>query len=330
LRSKLPTLVLALCGIAVGQPAQTEPPQPAPKQIHILLGGDVMLSRNVGIRARAQKDPAAPFREIAPLFAAADIAFVNLEAPFSDRGPFMLKGMIFKDEPEMIAGLDLAGIDIVSTANNHSRDRGGYGIQYTLDLLAQHGIFAVGTAYSPDDVHYGAVLVRDGVRFGFLAYTYDANNGNYKDTDDRVSVMNIEQLKQDIAAMKQRADVVLVSMHAGIEYQLKPNKQQIAFAHAAIDAGAQVVIGHHPHVRQPSEEYGGGVIFYSLGNLIFDQSQRVETQIGSLAEVVFEGTKLVSSRLMTVDIAKTVPKLRPAETPKANVAEPRPTSPNEP
>lgn len=271
-----------------------------------------MLSRNVAIRARAQKDPAWPFRDIAPVFAEADIAFLNLESPFSDKGPVMQRGMVFKTEPEMVAGLELAGIDVVSTANNHARDRGSYGLEYTLDLLASRGIAVAGTGKTAEDAHAGTVLERQGIRFGFLAYTYDANNGNYKDTDPRIALLDIEAMRADVASMKLRADVILVSMHAGTEYALKQGAQQVQFARAAIDAGAQAVIGHHPHVRQPWEWYGSGAIFYSLGNLVFDQFQRTETQIGSLAELIFEGPDLVQARTREVRLVLTVPRLAAA------------------
>ncbi len=280
----------------------------------LVLGGDVMLSRNVAARARAKKDPAWPFRDIAPVFAEADIAFLNLESPFSDKGAIMQRGMIFKTEPDMIAGLELAGIDVVSTANNHARDRGSYGVEFTLDHLTAHGIAAVGTGKTAEEAHAGTVLERNGIKFGFLAYTYDANNGNYKDVDPRIAVLDIETMRADVTAMKARADVILVSMHAGVEYATNSNRQQSDFARAAVDAGARVVIGHHPHVRQPWEWYGGGAIFYSLGNLIFDQFQRTETQIGSLAELVFEGTQIVQARTRTVNIVLTVPRLADSET----------------
>jgi poly-gamma-glutamate synthesis protein (capsule biosynthesis protein) len=295
-----------LAAIPVHAPMRGEDPAPRNR---LLLGGDVMLSRNVAKRARAAKDPAAPFRELAHVLAAADIAFVNLEAPFSDRGPRMERGMIFKTEPEMIEGLTLAGIDVVSTANNHARDCGSYGLEFTLDWLARHGIAAVGTGKTAEEAHAGAVLERKGVRFGFLAYTYDANNGNHPDTDDRIAVMDLEQMRADVAAMRRRANLVIVSMHAGDEYRPQPNQRQREFARAAIDAGAHLVVGHHPHVRQPMEWYGGGVIFYSLGNLVFDQFQMTETQVGSLAEVTFEGWRLIGADLRTVNLVGAIPRL---------------------
>ncbi len=265
-------------------------PRPLPLT-RILLGGDVMLSRHVAELAHARSDPAWPLHGVAPLLSAADIAFVNLEAPFSDH-PRNLGGMVFQAEPDMIAGLVEAGVDVVSTANNHARDCGSYGMQFTLDWLDQHGIAAVGTGESAEAAHRGAVLERNGVRFGFLAYTFDQSNGNYTDRDERVATMDVRRMAADVARLRERADVVLVSMHAGWEYQKRPNPQQRQFARAAIDAGATVVAGHHPHVIQPLEGYAGGLIFYSLGNLVFDQFQRKDTQCGWIAEVRFTGPRL--------------------------------------
>ncbi len=275
-----------------------------------------MLSRHVGQVARDQRDPAYPLRDLAPVLASADLAFVNLESPFSDRGPFVEAGMVFKAEPEMIGALEIAGIDIVSTANNHARDCGGYGVEYTLDWLSRHGIAVVGTAATAEAAHAGKVLTRNGIRFGFLAYTFDQSNGNHSDVDDRVAIMDTAAMRADVANLKQRADVVIVSMHAGLEYSPVPNAQQKAFARAAIDAGARIVAGHHPHVIQPWEQYRSGVIFYSLGNLVFDQFQRVETQHGQLAEVVFTGTSLARAGVIPVDIVDTAPRL-PGASPRA-------------
>jgi poly-gamma-glutamate capsule biosynthesis protein CapA/YwtB (metallophosphatase superfamily) len=282
---------------------------PRSRETHIIFGGDVMLSRSVGRFARQHGDPALPLRDIAPLFAAADIAFVNLEAPFSDRGKLVESGMIFKAEPEMIGGLELAGIDIVSTANNHARDCDRYGVEFTLDWLARHGIAAVGSAKSAEDAHAGTILERNGTRFGFLAYTFDQSNGNHRDVDDRIAGLDVARMREDVASLRTRADAVIISMHAGIEYTPRPCKQQEEFAHAAIEAGARIVVGHHPHVVQPWERVGDGVIFYSLGNLVFDQFQREETQHGALALVKFSGATLEDARLEHVDILRTGPRL---------------------
>jgi gamma-polyglutamate biosynthesis protein CapA len=268
-----------------------------------------MLSRHVGAIAREKSDPSWPMRNVAGLFSSADLAFVNLEAPFSDRGHFTGNGMVFKAAPEMVEALVSAGIDVVSTANNHVRDCGAYGIGFTLDLLARNGIAAVGTGVTEEAAHQGAVLERNGMRFGFLAYTFDQSNGNYHDTDDRVAMMDVERMSQDVRSMLQRADVVIVSMHAGLEYWTTPSPVQRKFAHAAIDAGASVVVGHHPHVIQPVENWGNGVIFYSLGNLVFDQFQRKETQRGLIADVRFVGKRLAGYGAIPVNIVGVSPQV---------------------
>jgi poly-gamma-glutamate capsule biosynthesis protein CapA/YwtB (metallophosphatase superfamily) len=304
-------LLPLLAAIPFRRPSPPEiVPRPwPPKKTRILLGGDVMLSRHVARLARALHDPSSPLRDLAPVLRSADIAFVNLEGPFSDRGRIMEHGMIFKAEPEMIAALEAAGVAIVSTANNHARDCDRYGVEFTLSWLRQHGIMAVGSAETAEAAHAGTMIERHGLRFGFLAYTFDQANGNHKDVDDRIASMDVPAMRSDVARMLDRADVAIVSMHAGAEYRPHPNSQQIEFAHAAIDAGARVVVGHHPHVTQPWERRGGGAIFYSLGNLVFDQFQRSETQHGALAEVVFSGKTLESAALLPVDIVRTVPRL---------------------
>jgi poly-gamma-glutamate capsule biosynthesis protein CapA/YwtB (metallophosphatase superfamily) len=304
----LPVGTLAL-GFRRGPTRQAPVPLPSTR---LVFGGDVMLGRHVGRLARNQRDPEFPFRALAPLLVAADLAFVNLESPFSDRGPILDAQMVFKAEPEMIDALRLAGVDVVSTANNHARDCGSYGLEFTLDRLAKSGIAAVGSGRSEDEVRQGVVLERNGVRFGFLAYTYDQANGNYPVADPRVAMLDIERMREDVGRLRQRTHVVVVSMHAGQEYSPQPNTQQMEFARAAIDAGARLVVGHHPHVVQPAEHYRGGVIFYSLGNLVFDQFQRKETQQGMLAEVTFRGKHLESVLLRPVRIVRTAPRLMAA------------------
>jgi poly-gamma-glutamate capsule biosynthesis protein CapA/YwtB (metallophosphatase superfamily) len=307
-RDMLPILGLPLLGV-VPFSRTAEQPAPEPVRTRLVLGGDVMLSRHVGRVARGLHDPAFPLRDLAPLLQSADIAFVNLESPFSDRGAVVEHGMIFKAEPEMIAALELAGVDVVSSANNHARDQGSHGVEFTLDWLERHQIAVAGTGSSAQAAHAGVVLERNGVRFGFLAYTYDQSNGNHTDTDERVAVMDVARMREDVAKLAARADAIIVSMHAGTEYSPRANAQQVAFAHVAVDAGACVVVGHHPHVTQPWERYGQGVIFYSLGNLVFDQFQRVETQRGALADLRFEGPRLVQASLLPVDIVGTAPRL---------------------
>ncbi len=307
-RSALCAAFLLCCAsCAYSPPPRVSAPEPPFNRL--LFAGDVMFSRGVRRQILAAHDPALPFRKIAPLMAAADITFVNLESPFSDRGPYYDGGLIFHAAPEMIAGLKLAGVSIASTANNHSRDCGPHGVEFTVTWLRSHGISPLGSSESEAATHQGVVLARNGIRFGFLGYTFDQQNGNWHDLDTRIAMTDLSALCRDVASLRRRAEVVIVSMHNGIEYMPKPNKAQIAFAHAAIEAGATLVIGHHPHVIQPEEHYRDGLIFYSLGNLVFDQYQREATQHGEIVEVSFLGKAILATHVMPVKITRTGPEL---------------------
>lgn len=289
-------------------------PPPYPQTLlspvnRLLFAGDVMFSRAVRREMLAAHDAAFPFRKIACTLKQADIAFVNLESPFSDRGRYFEDGLIFHSAPGAIAGLELAGIGIVSTANNHSRDCGPYGVAFTVGWLRAHHIEALGSSESEAATHRGVILDRKGVRFGFLGYTFDQQNGNWRDVDARIALADPIRMAQDVAVLRRRCEVVIVSMHHGAEYQTRPNLAQIAFAHAAIDAGATLVIGHHPHVVQRTERYRGGWVVYSLGNFVFDQFQRQATQHGELAEITFWGTRVLDIEAIPVRITTTGPEL---------------------
>lgn len=311
--ARFAAIILCVCGWSCEPAKQTgtvaPPLPPPPPETRLLFGGDVMLCRGVGRRIQAAGDPALPFRKIAPLLQSADLTFVNLESPFADRGPSGAGGLLFRARPEAIAGLVAAGVDVASTANNHARDCGDYGVTYTLDWLRRHNIEAVGSGETAEKAHAGVVLTRNRVRFGFLGYTYDQSNGNWKTADPRVAVADADAMRRDVLALRKRADVVIVSMHHGIEYMRAPSAAQMVFARMAIDAGAAVVIGHHPHVRQPVERYRNGIICYSLGNLVFDQFQRQETQHGEIADVRFRGFALADVQLIPVRITSDGPEV---------------------
>ena len=275
----------------------------------LIFAGDVMFSRAVRREILGMHDPALPFRKMAPLLRTADLTFVNLESPFSDQGPYHTGGLVFHAAPEMIEGLQLAGVNIASTANNHARDCGPHGVEFTLAWLRSHGICPLGSAETAQAAHEGVVFARNGVRFGFLGYTFDQKNGNWKDIDPRIALADPLVMKRDVIALRKRCDVVIVSMHGGVEYQPKPSQAQIAFAHAAIDAGATLVIGHHPHVVQPSEKYRDGLIYYSLGNFVFDQYQREATQHGEVVQVSFLGREILETHVMNVRITPSGPEL---------------------
>lgn len=271
----------------------------------LIAGGDVILSRWVGVKIRASGDSAMPFRKIGPLMAQADITFINNEAPFLNTGPLITEGMSFKAEPEFIEGLKLAGVDVVSLANNHIKNQDREGMVFTFLHLEKNGIKFCGAGENFEAAHQPAILESKGIKFGFLAYA-DSDGIKFTRNEDPsaydIAFTEILQMRSDVEKLKKEVDVVMVSMHTGGEYRAEPEQEKIDFAHAAIDAGANLVLGHHPHWAQTTEKYKNGYIIYSLGNLVFDQMWSEETREGVLVKIYFRGAKLKSVKFIPYKI----------------------------
>lgn len=210
-----------------------------------------------------------PWREIRPLFREADVAFVNLESPLSDDARW---AGAFRTPTAFAGGLRWAGIDVVSTANNHSLDAEGEGLRDTREALFRAGVGAVGTGGDLEAARRPHVVERSGVRIAFLAYAQFVNAGSSAFAQPaRSGVAPLDPLlvEEDIRRVRDQVDWVVVSFHWGLENESRTHPEARRIAHEAIDAGADVILGHHSHVPKAVELYGDGVIFYSLGNLIF-------------------------------------------------------------
>jgi len=279
------------------------PAKPVPEQTALFFAGDIMLSRNVAKESYGANDMTLPFQKIADKVKSADISFANLEFPFLDKGPYAQQGLVFKAEPKAIEGLTYAGFDVVSTANNHAMDQGIKGLEFTIDLLTQNNILPSGTKKTNQN-EPTAAIEKNGIVFGFLSYSYTALNDGGKSKNSQINDFNdVEGMAQDVVAIKgHTADVVIVSMHAGTEYQRNPNQSQINFARAAIDAGADLVIGHHPHWVQTIEMYKDKPIFYSLGNFVFDQMWSQDTKEGLTVTITFNDNQITKIELQPVII----------------------------
>ncbi len=210
-----------------------------------------------------------PFRNIRDLLSQADIAFANLENPLSDdaRNPGA-----FRTPTVFAEGLSWAGVDVVSTANNHALDAEGVGLLDTREALWREGIGAVGTGRDLEDARRPYIIERKGMKVAFLAYSMFTNAGDDGfATPARSGVVPLDPfvIKEDIRRVRDRVDYVVVSFHWSVENSQETLPADRAFAHDVIDAGADVILGHHPHVPRGFEVYQGKPIFYSFGNLIF-------------------------------------------------------------
>ncbi len=274
-----------------------------PRRTTVLLTGDIMLSRNVGAKIDAANNPSLPFQNLQDNLQIASLTFGNLECPLSENPNPLGEGLVFRCLARFVTGLVTAGFDVLSTANNHALDQGEKNVDYTIDYLASQNILPVGTGHDFAEAHAGQILPRNGIKFGFLSYSYTALNDGGKSTNPKIADFNdTPQMQKDVAALRERTDIVIVNMHAGIEYTRLPTPTQIKFAHAAIDAGADVVVGEHSHWIQNIDTYQGKPVFYGLGNFVFDQSWSEETKEGLTVKLNFQGKQLQSADLLPVII----------------------------
>lgn len=253
--------------------------------VTLLFVGDIMLSRKIGEMMEQKDNWNFPFEEIANHVREADIAFGNLEGPISSRGQKSGSIYSFRADPRSVAGLLYAGFDVLSLANNHMLDYGEIALSDTLDILKKNGLVYAGGGKSEEETRSPVIKEVGGVKFAYLAYTRFLRSSY-------VGYMDQIKIKEDIEKAASSADFVIVSYHAGEEYELRHNAFQEKFAHLAVDAGADLVIGHHPHTPQDTEYYNGAFIAYSLGNFIFDQNFSEETSKGLMLKVVVRNKKI--------------------------------------
>ncbi|MBI4703897.1 MAG: CapA family protein [Deltaproteobacteria bacterium] len=227
------------------------------------------------------------------LLATADVRFVNLESTLSEQGgetgsPH--NQLVFTGPPAGAAALGRAGIDVVSLANNHAWDYGRDALLETMDHLDRAGIAYVGAGRTRQDAYGPRVVARAGFRVAFVAVTDIWNQGfDPHPGKELVADASEESLLAAVRAARalRAVDAVLVSYHGGEEYLAEPRERQERLLRAAIDAGADVVLGHHPHVVQRVDFYRGKPIFYSLGNLLMRmKTGEPWTEFGMLARLV--------------------------------------------
>jgi poly-gamma-glutamate capsule biosynthesis protein CapA/YwtB (metallophosphatase superfamily) len=275
-------------------------------EISLVFVGDIMLSRNIGQIMVREKNWNYHFEPMQGFLREADILFGNFENPMSDRG--ILSGSIysFRVDPRAVEGLVYAGFDVLSLANNHIWDYGRDAFHDTRALLTENGIGYVGVGEDYAAAHKPVIKEVKGTRVAYLAYTSLVPGFlNRIDAAPAVASPDSEGVARDIKKAKSAADIVVVSFHWGEEYQTKHNKDQEWRARAAIDAGADLVIGHHPHVVQEVLPYKNGYIAYSLGNFVFDQNFSADTGKGLVLEVIVKDKKIFNLVEHTVTFNKT-------------------------
>ena len=247
-----------------------------------LAAGDVMLSRKVATSIQKSGNVNLPFSNMESILKSTDFNFANLETPVAEKkGTIGGDSLIFNSPQENVKKLADNNFQIVNLANNHAFDQGLAGLDFTQTFLNNLGIKHAGTGDSLEQAWQPAVVEANGIKICFVGASYASVNDSGKTENDYVArIEDLNNLQSAIRNSQSLCDFVVVTMHAGTEYTRNPNDAQTAFAHAAIDDGADMVIGAHPHWVQTIENYKGKYIFYSLGNFIFDQNFSQETREG--------------------------------------------------
>lgn len=255
----------------------------------MIATGDVLPARSVNAQVLKYNDFTWPYLKTADLLKSADVTFINLETPLLRECPVTNEGMVFCGDSRHVNGLKFAGVDIVTLANNHTGNHDIEGVDETQQALTTANIVSVGRS-GP------AIYPLGGLRLAFLGYN-DINT-----PQPGIANVTDELIKKDIAVAQSQADYVIVSYHWGAEYRAQPDERQKYLGHMTIDAGADLIIGNHPHWIQPVELYKGKLITYAHGNFVFDQMWSQKTREGVVGRYTFYDDHLIDVEFTPVRI----------------------------
>lgn len=271
---------------------------PNDSEINLFLVGDIMLDRGVEymINKNGKGDFRFPFLKIVDELKKASILFGNLEGPISDRGIKVGSIYSFRFKPEIVEGLIYTGFDIFSLANNHMLDYQKIALEDTMRILEENNIDYIGAGFNKEETFSLKIKEIKNTKIGFLAYT-NLGPENWKAGEKNsgiawISENDIGKVAEYIKKAKEKVDVLIVSIHAGEEYEENPNPFQVSFARSCIDNGADLVVGHHPHIVQRIEKYKDGWIAYSLGNFVFDQGFSEKTMESIILRAIIKDKKI--------------------------------------
>ncbi|MBL0313045.1 MAG: CapA family protein [Holophagaceae bacterium] len=252
-------------------------------QVRLVAVGDIMMHNDVkkaAMQSPDQQEEGFPslWADVIPLLKDADIAFGNLETPVAPRSGKPGVPFQFNSPEGLPKALKASGFTVLSTANNHAYDQGVEGVAETLERLKEAGLVAVGSGESQAVAERPQIIEKNGIKFAFLAFTDLFNiDLNRKATEPWVRPLNLEPAKEAIRAIRSQANVVVVSLHWGNEYQHEPTQRQRDIAKVMVEAGADLILASHPHVLQPIEQLEAGgrkaIVAYSLGNFIANQDR---------------------------------------------------------
>lgn len=271
----------------------------AEEDIRLVFGGDVTLAAWYADVVPYVYDHEWPFARLQGLFRSADVVMVNCETAITRSERREPKRFNFRMDPDLVPIFPKGGISIVTLANNHVYDYGAEGLRDTLAYLDEAGVKHVGAGMTLAEARLPVFRDIKGKRLAFLGY------GNYSPATENgpgTAYRYPEHVASDIRLAKESgADIVIVNFHWGLERATEPTERDRTLAYLAIDSGADVIVGHHPHVLQPVEIYRGKVIAYSLGNFVFGGNRRAGKD-SALLEVIVAPSGDIVHRILPIRI----------------------------
>jgi poly-gamma-glutamate synthesis protein (capsule biosynthesis protein) len=274
-----------------------------------------------------------PFKRIFEVLKRADLVFANLETPLGREGYPREKMFAFMADPALARVVQSTGVDVVSLANNHMLDYGEQGLVQTLDALSRTGVPHVGAGRNIREASKPVFLEKNGVRIAFLGYaatlplgaaaskdrpgiapvhvttSYEMDAtllqeqpGNPPIVRTSVDAKDERRICGEIRKARKRADHVIVGIHWGVAFINRPQEYQQPLARKMIEAGASLIVGHHPHMRHHVERHKNGVILYSLGDFVFHDRVDMTGESGMLATVALDKEKIRAVRLWPISV----------------------------
>ena len=302
---------------------------PTPPITTILFTGAIVPGRCVQAAIDAQDNADFLYDDVRELISSADIAVGTLNAALTDFSPYTgcVKTFVLVGSPNNADALANAGFDVMSVATNHIKNCnlstcGDQAFLDTMDNLERVGIVPVGAGNNLQEAMQPIVIEKNGIRFGFVSLGEVESRAFADENTPGIAPLPADfaeakaNLRSAIAAARAISDVVIAMPHWGSDYSAMPNYRQLFFDQVAIEAGADLVLGNHPHVIQGMREIEGIPVFYSLGSFVFDQDWSLETQQGIVVVVTFEGTELRDYQVIPVHIEGTG-HVQIAESPEA-------------
>ena len=278
-----------------------------PQNLSISLIGDILMDGSV--RAHINKNGFNyPWDGVRNYFQKDDITIGNLETSITNNGTkWPNKQFNFRSDPRNIKAMEEAGIDVVSLANNHSLDYGYNGLIDTLGYIDNSKIKRVGAGHNKKDAMKGTIIEKNGVKMGIIGFSRVVPDVKWYATDKRAGLVgaydpHIEEVLGRVREIRDEVDILVLSIHWGVERSDTPRKQEMDLAKRLVDSGVDIVMGHHPHVLQGIEIYKGKPIFYSLGNFVFGTSAELtsNTMIAqvNLVEKNIDNVKIIPCEIV--------------------------------